>query len=98
MENANHPTTANVMAYALSRRARTCGAKLEPMGILYEDERDDVVDKEIVAVMAHLSISLTVLVRIRQSHDEDKLTYKWMDQTAHLGLTRDADGLVQVRG
>lgn len=46
------------------------------MGIQYEDQRDDVVAK--VVVMAHLSINLMVIAKIRLTQDKDDLTNRWM--------------------
>lgn len=48
--------------------------------------------------MARLAISLTMLDRIRQTQDEDEEPDSWMAQRAHLGLTRDVDEFVQMRG
>lgn len=60
------------MADAFSMRTMSCGARLATIGIQYSDQRADVFDGELVAVMSRLVISLTVLDRIRKTQDEDE--------------------------
>lgn len=60
------------MANALSRRTMSCGTRLAAMGIQYSDQKADVYDRELVAVMAKLAISPTVLDRTRQTQDANE--------------------------
>lgn len=46
---------------ALSRRPMECGARLSPLGIKYEDQREDVADQHYVLVLVRLKINLTIV-------------------------------------
>ena len=95
---AYHPGKANVVADALSRRPVTCGARLAAMGMRFEDQRADVADRRLVAVMARLTISTTIIDRVRQAQAEDQLPEQWRAQGTYADLARDADDLYRVRG
>ena len=69
---AYHPGKANVVADALSRGPVRCGARLAAIGIQYEDQREDVADKRLVAVLAQLTISPSNLDRIRVEQADDE--------------------------
>ena len=69
---AYHPGKANVIADALSRRPVTCRARLAAMGMSFEDQREDVADRHLVAVLARLTISPTITERIRQAQANDQ--------------------------
>lgn len=65
IEIGYHPSKANVDIDALNKSPVMCGAKLVAMGIRYEDQQEDVVDRQLVAVMARLTISLSIVDPIR---------------------------------
>lgn len=50
---------------SLSRRMIGCRARLLAMGIRYEDEREDVADQQLMAMLVRLMISLTIADYIR---------------------------------
>lgn len=62
---ALHLGKTNVAANALSKRPVVCGAKLEAMGIEYEDKREDVANRHLVIVLVRLTISSTIANCIR---------------------------------
>lgn len=86
------------MANALSRRPVSHGASLVVMGIQYNDRRADVSNRELIAMMARLAITPTMLNQSRHAQDEDELSDNVIAQRAHLGLTRDSDEFVRMRG
>lgn len=57
---------------ALSRRPVICGARLETMRVKYDDQREDVVDKQLIAVMARWTINPLIINYIRQAQADDK--------------------------
>lgn len=50
---------------ALSRRPAIFEARLEAMEINDEEQLEDVLDRQLVAVMAKLKINLSIIDRIR---------------------------------
>lgn len=62
---AYHPSKANVVVDALNRILVMCGARHAPMGIKYEDQFEDVADKQLVVVMARLTSSLSFVDHIK---------------------------------
>lgn len=50
---------------ALSRRTAIFEARLEAMEINDEEQLEDVLDRQLVAVMAKLKINLSIIDRIR---------------------------------
>lgn len=75
-----HLSKVNVVADALNKRSIVCGARLVAIGIPYEDQREDVVDWHLVAVLARLTISPTMTNCIRQAQAVDQLPEKWYVQ------------------
>lgn len=60
-----YPEMTNVVADALSKRLVVCGARLSAMSIRYEDQREDVADRQLVVVLSRLTISSTIKDLIR---------------------------------
>lgn len=42
------------------------------MGMQYEDKREDIVDQHLVVMLARLTISLTIVNRVRQAQAVDQ--------------------------
>lgn len=70
IDNAYHPNK-NVVSNALSKRPIPYEARLAAMGIQYEDQRDDVLDWHLVAMLVSLTISLTIAYYIDQAQPDD---------------------------
>ena len=68
-----HLGKVNVVADALSRRPVTCGARLTAMALRFEEQREDVADQHLVAVLAMLTIMPTIAERIIQAQADDQL-------------------------
>lgn len=65
IEIAYHPNKVNVVVDALSRRSVICEARLAAMRIKYDDQREDIVDRQLIAVMARWTINPLIINRIR---------------------------------
>lgn len=72
-----------------------CGVKLGLMGIRYEDEQEDIADRQLKAVMAMLTIRPSIIDHMRQVDGE--LLEQWLTQGTYLGLVIDTDGLYVKR-
>lgn len=72
-----------------------CGVKLGLMGIRYEDEQEDVADRQLKAVMGMLTIRPSIIDHMRQVDDE--LLEQWLTYGTYLGLVIDTDGLYVKR-
>lgn len=44
-----------------------CGPRLAAMGIMYEDQREDVADRQLIVVATRLTISPSIIDCIRQT-------------------------------
>lgn len=51
-----------------------------------------------MSLMARLTVSLSILDSIRLAQDVDELPEWWLSRSSHVGLSRDGDGLVCMRG
>lgn len=58
----------------------------------------NIADTQLVTSMARLTVSLTIMKRIRVAYDEDGLSEQWLKKRSHAGLNRDANGLIWMRG
>lgn len=70
---AYYPNKVNVVVDALSRRQVACIPKLAAMGIEYENQREDVADRHLVAVLVRLTISLTIANHVVHAQAIDQL-------------------------
>lgn len=75
-----------------------CGARLAAKEILYEDQREAVVDQHLVIVLARLTISLAMANCIKQAKVVDQLPEQWFLQGTHSGLVKGANNLYRMRG
>lgn len=75
-----------------------CGARLSPMGIKYEDQREDVAVQHYVLVLVRLKINLTIVDCFRQAQIDDKLPEQWFAWWTYSDMIKDADGLHRMRG
>lgn len=68
-----HPGKTTVVADTLNRNPVVCRARLSSMGIRYQDQREDVLDRLHVVVLARLMISPIVVDHIIQAQADDDL-------------------------
>lgn len=60
------------------------------MDIQYDDQREDVANEYLVAMLARLTISPTIVDYFRQAQVDDELLEQWFDEGTYSGLIKDA--------
>lgn len=68
------------------------------MGIQLEDHRKDVEDRHLVAVLARLTISPTIVDCMRKTKVDNQLPDQWFTQGTYSRLVKDVDGSYRLRG
>lgn len=75
-----------------------CGPRLAAMEIMYEDQREDVTDRQLIVVTTRLTISPSIIDCIRQTPTIDEFPDQRFTQGTYSALVRDVYGLYRMRG